>query len=256
MTDSTASQQRCQVWRTRLMGRPADIQHKRAVYKEFVEGRKNVSKHVLDDIVADVPRTWAQQPLTGRETVSQLLVEYAAVQQGDSYLQGFSYIMTVFWAVFHTTHEARADTWWCFSRVVGLVRPLMPDFNAKWFHWYRLHWLEHFHTQLRRRCPVLSNIISNDMEIFSSLITVKWFMLWFSQTIAFEDLFKVWDFLISVPPQHLMQAYARITLEIICEAAPQLTYACFGNATNTMHQILKMRVNGIGHVLGRVAAQM
>ena len=253
MTDSTASQQRCQVWRTRLMGRPADIQHKRAVYKEFVEGRKNVSKHVLDDIVADVPRTWAQQPLTGRETVSQLLVEYAAVQQGDSYLQGFSYIMTVFWVVFHTTPDARADTWWCFSRIVGLVRPLMPDFNAKWFHWYRLHWLEEFGERLRRKCPVLSNIISNEMETFSALITVKWFMLWFAQTIAFEDIFKLWDFLISVPPHRLMQAYVRITFEIICEAAPQLTYTCVGNATNTVHQILEMRVRCIDNVLERVA---
>jgi hypothetical protein len=256
MTDSSVSQQRCQVWRTKLMGSPDDIQHKRTLYKEYVEGHGDVSNQTLHVIAADVPRTWAQHPLTGRETISQLLVEYAAVQRGDSYLQGFSYIMTVFWMVFHTTPEARADTWWCFSRVVGLVRPLMPDFNTKWFHWYRLHWLENFNTQLQRKCPVLSNIISDEMEIFSSLITVKWFMLWFSQTIAFEDIFKLWDFLISVPPHHLMQAYAKITLEIICEAAPQLTYTCFGNATNTVHQILKMRVNGIEHILERVANQM
>jgi hypothetical protein len=243
---------RCSIWRKNLMGNVDDILSKRRVYYEFIHNRTNVSDNVRHDIAADIPRTWPEHPELGGDVVQELLIEYAATNQGDSYLQGFNYSMTILWKVFESTEHARADTWWCFSRIVGMIRPLMPDFNTKWFEWYRIHWFGEFRKKIYRTRPIIAQMLTKEMEMFSSLITVKWFMLWFTQTVPFEEIFQLWDFLISVPPSQLMKVYTMITVEIIQEIAPTVTYNSLHNSTNAIHQILNFKVSGVENLIQKV----
>ena len=247
---------RCAMWRTKLMGNGDDVLSKRRVYYDFIYRRRNVSSHVRHDIAADVPRTWPEQPGLCGEVVQELLIEYAATNQGDSYLQGFNYGMTVLWKVFEATEHGRADTWWCFSRIVGLIRPLMPDFNTKWFEWYRRHWFGEFRKRMSRKRPIIAGMLTKEMEMFSSLVTVKWFMIWFTQTVPFEEIFTLWDFLISVPAHQLMKVYTMITIEIIQEVAPTVTYKSVRNSNKAIHQILNFKVSGVEHLIKRVRKKL
>lgn len=249
---SNTKSTRCSIWRQKLMGNCNDILSKRRVYYEFICNRQNISSSVRHDIAADMPRTWPEHPGICDHVIQELLIEYAATNQGDSYLQGFNYIMTVLWNVFKSTQHARADTWWCFSRIVGIIRPLMPDFNTKWFEWYRIHWFDIFKKKIRRNRPIISEMLTKEMEMFSSLITVKWFMLWFTQTVNFDEIFLLWDFLISVPTNQLMKLYTMITVEIIKEIAPTVTYDSLNNPTRAIHQILSYKVSGIENLIQRV----
>lgn len=249
-------EQRCLVWQRQLLGTRVEISSKHQVYTRFIYGRSDISETCRTTIAADMPRTWSAESIEQKDVIQELLVEYAATQQGDSYLQGFNYIMTVLWTVFRTAEHARADTFWSFVRIVGLIRPLMPDFNTAWFHWYRNHWMSEFQTQLARRRPLIAEMLSTDIETFSSLITVKWFMIWFTQTIPFSDIFSVWDLLIQVPPRQLVHVYTLLTVEIITQAATTLTYECGGNPTQLIHTLLELKIKGIANVLERVKKKL
>tara|TARA_B100000780_G_C21070225_1_gene430601 strand:- start:376 stop:1014 length:639 start_codon:yes stop_codon:yes gene_type:complete len=205
-------------------------------------------------IRADMPRTypkieWVQENAKKLET---LLVSYAAVQRGDSYLQGFNYIMTILLYTFKETKHADADTWWCFARIVGLIRPLMPDFNVVWFHWLRRHWIANFFTRLKKHRPLLASMLDNSSPEFSCLITCRWFMIWFTQTVDFEEIFELWDFIIEQPPRLLMQVYTMLTYEIIYEAAPTLTYQWAQEPVRLMHAFLGLRVKTVSGAIERV----
>jgi len=239
-------------WRDKLIG--ADVQAKRELYYAYVQTRTDIPASVRHTIEADMPRTFAQHAEVRAHihTVKKLLIAYAAVHRGDSYLQGFNYLMAVLWHVFKDAEHAEADTWWCFVRIVGLVRPLMPDFNVTWFHWMRRHWLSQFHKNLKRKRPKLESVLSNQTEEFSCLVTVKWFMLWFANTVAFNDVFKLWDFIIEQPPRLLMKVYTLVTLEILYEAAPGITYKWAQEPTRLMHAFLSLKVEGIDHAIEEV----
>lgn len=249
-------EQRCLVWREKLIGNAKQVAYKQQIYREFIYKKENLSDSCRNTIAADMPRTWSSETIEGREVIQELLIEYATMQQGDTYLQGFNYLMTVLWTVFRTTTHARADTFWCFVRLVGLVRPLMPDFNSNWFHWYRVHWLSEFQKQLAPRRPVIADILSTDIETFSSLITVKWFLIWFTQVVEYSEIFTLWDFLVQVPPRQLMRVYTLLTVEIITEAATTLTYECSGNSTSIIHTILDFKIKGVGNIVEVVKKRM
>lgn len=232
--------------------------HKRHLYYTFIQGRDNIPKDVLSVIKADIPRTYPQNEWVCRNanTIQTLLVQYAAVHRGDSYLQGFNYTMTIIFRVFHETEHAEADTWWCFSSIVGRIRPLMPDFNITWFHWCRRHWMNEFHRRLSQKRPVLESIIANEAEAFSSLLTIKWFMLWFAQSVEFEEIFELWDFLIQLPSQHLMMAYTLIAFEVLHKAAPTITYTWTQSPTNLLHTLLNLRFSGIANIVALVKRKL
>lgn len=247
---------RCNMWREKLLGK--DIVEKRELYYRYIKGRKEIHPSLRTVILADMPRTYPNQPQVTRHirTIQRLLISYAAVQRGDSYLQGFNYIMAITWQVFKDTEHAEPDTWWCFARIVGLIRPLMPDFNVTWFHWMRRNWLQHFYEMLKKRRPRLNSILHHRTEEFSCLITVRWFMIWFAQTIAYEDLFKVWDFIIEQPPHLHMKIYTKIAFEIIYEAAPSITYQWAQEPTKLMHTFLNIQVTGIEHILEKIKHEL
>ena len=161
--------------------------------------------------------------------------------------------MIIIYHVFENTEHPLADTWWCFSRIISLIRPLMPDFNVTWFHWCRRHWFGGLHYKLRKKCPNLETILNNYHETFSTLVTVKWFMIWFSQTIPFEQIHYLWDFLICVNPQKLMHVYTQITYEILIEAAPTITYKWGQDPTDAVHSILSLKVSGVKNIIKRVS---
>lgn len=239
-------------WRQKLIG--PTVGEKRELYRAYIRHRRDVSHTVLQTIRRDMPRTYADQPAVRADIhrVETLLVTYAAVHRGDSYLQGFNYIMAILWQVFKETEHAEADTWWCFARVVGLVRPLMPDFNVTWFHWMRRHWLAQFHRELKRKRPKLESILANQTEEFSCLVTVKWFMIWFAQAVPYEDIFTLWDFIIDQPPRLLMKIYTMLTFEILYEAAPDITYQWSQQPTRLMHALLCIKVRGIERAIEQV----
>ena len=113
--------QRCSVWRQKLIGDAKQVRYKQEIYRKFIYKQEQVSNSCRETIAADIPRTWSSETIVGREVIQELLIEYATMQQGDTYLQGFSYLMTVLWTVFRTTEHARADTFWCFSRLFGVI---------------------------------------------------------------------------------------------------------------------------------------
>ena len=241
-------------WRCRLMGGPKSIARKREVFDTYVRDRRDISDDILRTIQRDMPRTypkveWVSEHLADIES---LLIAYAAVQKGDSYLQGFNYHMTILYHVFQGTEHAFADTWWCFARIVGLIRPLIPDFNTTWFQWARRHWTDDLFKRIRRSRPYLHSIIETHKEHFSTLVTCKWFMLWFAQTVPWTDIFELWDIFIQVPPKHLLKTYTLITHEILKEAAPTITYSYSNDPANVLHALLSIRVKGIQKMAARI----
>jgi len=245
---------RASVWRRKLMGPKDKWRQKRQVFHTFIRGRTDVDPSILQTIRADMPRTyprieWMQDV---RSKIQDLLVSYAAVQRGDGYLQGFNYIMSILLCVFDGTEYEEADTWWCFARIVGLIRPMMPDFNTTWFHWYRTHWLDEFHTRLRKKRPRVESILATDAEIFSSLVTVKWFMIWFAQNVSFEEIFILWDFIIEQKAERLMHVYTLIAYQLVLECATTVTYRWSQEPSRLMHAILNMKVTGIESVIVNV----
>jgi len=243
-------------WRASLIG--PDIQVKRDIYYTYIQDRDDIPHSVRLTIHADMPRThhsvpWVQQHI---DIIQKLLVSYAAVHRGDSYLQGFNYMMATVLHVFHGTKHAEADTWWCFARIVGLIRPLMPDFNVAWFHWLRRHWLAEFYSALNKHRPRLAAILADQADAFSSLITVKWFMIWFAQTVEFDEIFELWDFIIAQPPRLLMRVYTMLTYEILYEAAPTLTYQWSQEPTRLMHAFLNFKVTNVTAAIDRVKQKL
>jgi len=245
-------EERQKLWRARLMGDDETCARKRELYHRFIKGRASQDAVVRQQIRADMPRTFVGVEQVDRANVETLLLSYAAVQQGDGYLQGFNYIMAVVLYVFHGSQKCHADTWWCFSRIVGLVRPLMPDFNVAWFHWCRRQWFGEFHRRLRRRRPVLESILHQKQEEWSTLMTVRWFMIWFAQTVAFEEIPLLWDFFIVQPPKTLMRVYTQVAFAIVEEAATTVAYEAGDSVPETMHRMLTLRVQGVADLLERV----
>ena len=230
------------------MGKNTD--HQRRLYYTFIQQQTNIEASIFSIIKADMPRTYPNNEWVQNQsnTIQTLLIQYATVHKGDSYLQGFNYIMTIVYRVFYDTEHAEADTWWCFSSIVGRIRPLMPDFNINWFNWCRQHWMREFHSRLRKKRPALDSAIINESEAFSSLLTIKWFMLWFAQSVAFEDIFELWDFLIQLPAQHLMMAYTLITFEVLHKEPMEITHS----STNIIHTLLKTQIGDIRTLVEKV----
>lgn len=244
-------QKRRDLWRHYLIGK--NIQQKREIYQRFIKNSDTITDTTRATIHADMPRTFPNIPEIQPEIpqIQSLLISYASHQKGDAYLQGFNYIMTIIWMTFKGSVRAEEDTWWCFAAIIGRIRPLMPDFNVTWFHWLRRHWMSEFHKRLSVKRPTLNNILQQQQDAWSSLITVKWFMLWFSQTVQYKELFKLWDFLIQLPPEKLMIAYTSITFEILCEVAPEITYQWTQRPTNIMMMLLNIKVDGIDNAIVR-----
>lgn len=247
-------EQRRDVWRRCLMGEPVSVERKRDFFSLYVSGRRDVQDDILKTIKADLPRTfpnvnWVQEHAYDIEI---LLVMYAAIHKGDSYLQGFNYHMTILYNVFCGSEHAFADTWWCFSKVIGLIRPLIPDFNITWFHWSRQHWTNNLYTRIRKSRPQLHSIIEPHKEEFSALVTCKWFMIWFAQTVPWDDIFELWDILIKTPPQHLLRMYMLITHQILIEVAPTITYRWAHEPTNVLHALLSVHVKGIQRMAAKI----
>jgi len=242
---------RADMWRSKLIGDCPT--QKREIYYKFIENRKDAEASIFTTIQADMPRTFPRNKWVAfhSSTIQKLLVSYAAIHKGDSYLQGFNYFMTMLLYVFHKTQYAEADTWWCFARIVGLIRPLMPDFNVAWFHWVRKHWIEELYSKLNKR-PRFQAILFNELDAFSSMVTVKWFMIWFSQTVDFSDLPILWDFIIEQPPKNLMKIYTLLTYEILEEAAPEITYGWSKNPSELLFSILSIQVENISEAIERV----
>jgi len=245
-------ERRVDIWRAHLMGK--NVEHKRHLYHTFINGTNDCSESTRTTIDADMPRTYPEQVAIQAQTdkIKQILIEYASLHKGDSYLQGFNYMVAILLNVFKDEEEHMADVWWCFSAVVGRIRPFIPDFNMAWFQWCRKHWMDEFHKRLKKKRPMLDKILQRHSETIGTLLPCKWFMIWFAQTVQFEEIFELWDFLIQLPPQHLMMAYTLFAYEIFQEAAPVVTYQWSVEPTNLLHTILSLRVKKIGPALQRV----
>ena len=241
-------------WRSRLMGTPQDIARKRNIYYAYIQGRKDISRELDTVIDRDLPRTFPNVDWVAENhpNIKALLVSYASVHKGDSYLQGFNYQAAILCHVFKNTKHAAADAWWCFARIVGLIRPLTPDFNVTWFHWSRRYWLDELLKRLRKTRPQLHTIIEPQKERFSTLITCKWFMIWFAQTAPWDDLFELWDILIDLPPKNLLKAYTLLLHEVLKEAAPTITYRWSNEPLGTLHAILTLKVRNIQKLAQKV----
>lgn len=245
-------EQRRTIWRRCLMGNDTTVSKKRELYQVYARHRRDIPDDLLRIIQRDLPRTFPEVPWVADHSanIESLLVMYAAIHKGDSYLQGFNYHMTILYHVFEGSEHAMADTWWCFSRVIGLVRPLMPDFNITWFHWCRRHWTEDLFRRLRRSRPQLHSILDNQQEHFSTLVTCKWFFLWFAQTVPWQDIFDLWDILIQAPPRELLRIYMLLSHEILKEVAPTITYKWSQDPSNVLHALLSVNVRGI-HLMAK-----
>lgn len=246
--------ERASAWRRQLMGPETTWSEKREMFECYIRGRQDIAPALLVTIRADMPRTYPEIESMKNETptIMSLLISYASVNRGDGYLQGFNYIMTILWFTFKGEQYPEADTWWCFSKIIGLIRPLMPDFNVAWFHWYRKQWFDEFHTKLKKKRPHIESVISKDADTFSNLITVKWFMIWFAQNFSFEEIFILWDFIISQPKENLMHVYTSITHEIIYEAAPTLSYQWSKEPIGLLHKLLSIKVHDVPQLIERV----
>jgi hypothetical protein len=246
---------RQELWRSCLMGTDKDIKYKRLLYTKFILGLDKVKLQLKGIIQRDMPRTyprntWVQNNIN---TINQLLIEYASIHQGDGYLQGFNFLMSIVYKVFEGNTYEREDTWWCFCRIVGLIRPLIPDFNSNWFHWSRNYWVNHLLQRLSKTRPQLHSILIKHQERFSVLITCKWFMLWFAQNIDFDEILVLWDFLVKTQSRNLLKVYTIIMYEILNEAAPTLTYRWSQEPSELLHELLTIRIKGIDKLVKKIS---
>ena len=246
------------IWRKKLMGN--NITRKRHLFYTFVQTKNcnDVPHIIISTIKKDMPRTFPNQPSIQQniQVIERLLTLYAAVQTGDSYIQGFNFTMAILLHVFTDTEHAEADTWWCFSGIISRIRPLMPDFNITWFDWCSRHWMVEFETLFKKPRPLLHSIIQRNSEQFSKLIVIKWFFLWFAQSISFSEIFNLWDFLIIIEPQHLMMTYVYITLEVLKEGAPTITYNYSESDLELIMAIVQMKIKGIPEIIRRVKRRL
>ena len=247
--------QRQLLWRQHLMGNDQDIAYKRVLYTKFILNSNNIEHQLKGIIQRDMPRTyprntWVQHNI---KTIQQLLIEYASIPQGDGYLQGFNFLMAITYKVFKGTTHEREDTSWCFSRIIGLVRPLIPDFNSNWFHWSRNYWVNHLLQKLSKKRPQLHSILLTNQERFSVLSTCKWFMLWFAQNIDFDEIHVLWDVLVKTSSRKLLKVYIMIMYEILKEAAPTLTYKWSQEPSALLHELLTIRIKGIDTLVNKIS---
>ena len=242
------------LWRRHLMGNEQAIAHKRKLYQHYVVPKTQINERTRGFIQRDIPRTypqvqWVQE---NTESIKTLLIQYAVVHRADGYLQGFNYAMAIIYHVFYGHEHALADTWWCFARWVGLVRPFIPDFNVTWFHACRRTWLEKLMYRLKKKRPQLHSILMQEAETFSNLISCKWFLIWFAQQIDFEHIFVLWDVLILHPPSMVIKICTSIMVEIMIEAAPQITYQWSQNPREFMYTLLRMHISNPEVIAKRV----
>ena len=238
---------RRELWRGRLMGSKDQIVEKRQLFERHIRNRSDIPTDIIQIIDKDLPRTypkvqWVEQHIS---EIRPLLISYAAVQKGDSYLQGFNYHMIIVYRVFYGTEFALADTWWCFSRIIGLVRPLMPDFNLTWFSWCKKHWCGELFKRLRKSRPHMYSILAEHEDRFSTILTCKWFMLWFAQNVEWEELPMLYDLCIQTRPRNLLKLYTMIVYEVLKEAAPTITYQYSRDTCDIVHAILNMRIKNV-----------
>ena len=242
------------LWRRHLMGSVQNIAQKRKLFERYVVSKTDISPRTLGFIQRDIPRTYPQVEWVreNAKTIEQLLVHYAAVHRADGYLQGFNYAMAIIYHVFHGHEHALADSWWCFARWVGLVRPFIPDFNVTWFHACRRTWLKELMHRLKKKRPQLHSILMQEADAFSNLISCKWFLIWFAQQINFERIFVLWDVIILHPPSMVINICTSIMVEIMIEAAPQITYQWSQKPKEFMYTLLRLRITNPEVIAKRV----
>lgn len=230
------------------MGSEKQIDEKRQLYEKHVRHREDICPEILHTILKDLPRTYPQCPWVEHHIsdIQPLLVSYAAVHKGDSYLQGFNYHMINTYRVFHGTQHALADTWWCFSRIVGLVRPLMPDFNLNWFSWCKSHWYNELLKRIRKTRPHMYSVLAAHEDRFSTLLTCKWFMIWFAQNVDWDELPELYDICIQTHPRDLIQLYISVVFQVMEKVAPTISYECSADTCDIVHKILNIRIKNIG----------
>ena len=240
-------ERRRNLWRQRLMGPEDVVKQKRQLFYRHVQHRVDVPDDIIHIIKKDLPRTYPKVPWVEQNIydIEPLLISYAAVHKGDSYLQGFNYHMINIYRVFYDTEHALADTWWCFSRVIGLVRPLMPDFNSNWFAWCKKYWCSELLRRLRKIRPYMYSVLVKHEDRFATILTCKWFMLWFSQNVDWEELPELYDLCIKTRPKDLIQLYISIVLEVIKEGAPTITYQCSRDSCDIVHTILNIQIKNV-----------
>jgi hypothetical protein len=249
-----AMEVRRQRWRDHMMGTAERQELKRQLYARYIVHRTDIHPEILGLIQRDIPRTFPRQPWVCQhaDTITRLLVQYAAVHRGDGYLQGFNFAMAIMWRVFEGQPHAEADTWWCFARYVGLVRPCIPDFNVTWYHSCRRRFLGELLYRLRRKRPVLHSILVPTAEHFSTVVTCKWLLIWFAQQVSFEDIFVLWDLLVETHPTKLFQCYTLILYQVFMAAAPDLTYQWSKNPTAFMGPLLGLKIQNVSELVAAV----
>ncbi len=163
-------ERRVDIWRAHLMGK--NVEHKRHLYHTFINGTNDCSESTRTTIDADMPRTYPNQETITAQTVKikQILIEYASLHKGDSYLQGFNYMVAILLDVFKDEDEHMADVWWCFSAVVGRIRPFIPSFYMSLFQCFRIHFMFYFHYLLNKKIPILAHLLQCPSETISPLL--------------------------------------------------------------------------------------
>ena len=112
--------------------------------------------------------------------------------------------------------------------------------------------MNQFHIRFKKSRPLLQSIIERNSSDFSRLIVIKWFFIWFAQSIDLKEILPLWDFLISLEPQHLMMAYVHITFEVLKEGAPTITYNYSQSEIELIMAIISMKIIGVEEIIKRV----
>lgn len=206
-------------WRAHLR----NIEHLRRLYDKKVI---HIDTSLLPDaeqINLDIPRTYADDEWFTPERqyeVKRMLKQYAAVYRGDGYIQGFNYVMTICYYVYGK--DFIADAWWTFVNIISTVRPIIPDFNMKWFVWTREEWLKKFRKKIKSHRKNLWNLLEPHMAQLSHIILVKWILIWFAQTFSLEDVVYIWDALFLCKAQDRMNLYVALSVAIVNQASAKL----------------------------------
>lgn len=190
----------------------------------------------------DVQRTH----LTNEKNELELLLHlYEHTHQADGYVQGMNYLMAMIIHVF----PSRWERWWAFTRIMVFVRPMIPEFHPKWASWFHKYWLVKYKIILKSINRQLYDILEPSLQDIARLMTFRWFFIWFTQTFDKQDLFIIWDALITTPHHRRIALMCAIAAAITSQAQ---TFIMQHTHTERTYQIINIKAKQPKQILQHI----
>ena len=217
---------RANVWRLYLLGNKNIIHEKRKLYfNNIATFPYSISNDINSIIKRDMPRTnFSGHPsLKEKESkvIESLLHQYCQIMPCDGYMQGFAYLMYILYNVYEKDNIEHIfpDTLWSFVTIVSIIRPMIPDHDPADYKIYTQKWQKYYMKHIKYKSKRTHMWLKPFYDIICPTLTVKWLMIWFTQTFPIKDIYKIWDAIITCVPDERTKLMAIIAANVTLQHA-------------------------------------